>query len=63
MDAHHFHQTRILVNYVFMKLKDRIDNLKREDLTNFFNEKGWYIYDMDKMVKDIQKWIKEPSLS
>ena len=56
MDAHHYHQTRILVNYVFMKLNNRVDNLKMEDLTRFFNEKGWYMYDMDKMVNDIQQW-------
>jgi hypothetical protein len=59
MDTNHYHQNRILVNYVFMKLYDKIEDLNMEDLTLFFDETGWYMHDMVNMIRNIQNWIKE----
>ena len=56
MDIHQYHQNRILVQYVFMKLKNKVERLQEEDLTSYFNEKGWFMYDLDIMSRDIRNW-------
>lgn len=58
MDLQQFHQNRILLHYVFMKLSNRLGNLNMEDLNNFFDEEGWKLEDMDKMTIHIQNWIR-----
>lgn len=58
-----FHQHRILAQYVYMKLNNRISDLKMEDLNEFFNEKGWYMYDMDQMIQNIQTWRNHKKIS
>jgi hypothetical protein len=56
MESHHYHQKRILVHYTFMKLSGKIENLNIEDLADYFDETGWHMYEMGKMIQNIQDW-------
>jgi len=42
-----------------MKVNSKISNLHIDDLKNFLDEKGWKIYDINTMVKDIKVWQDE----
>lgn len=49
-------QVRYLTKYVKMKLDQKLKDVKEKDLQKFFEEKGWFLYDMDKMAKDFDRW-------
>lgn len=49
-------QEKFLANYVKTKLSSKIKDIKESDLIAFFNENGWYLYDMEKMAANFEKW-------
>lgn len=57
MDLQQFHLNRILLHYAFMKLSKKIENLRMEDLNEFFNEEGWAIDSLEKMSANFRNWI------
>jgi replication initiation and membrane attachment protein DnaB len=56
MEINYYHQKRILVHYTFMKLSGKIENLSMEDLANYFEDKGWHMYETEEMIQNIQDW-------
>jgi hypothetical protein len=59
MNTIRYHQHQLIINYLFMKVNSKISNLHIDDLKNFLDEKGWKIYDINTMVKDIKVWQDE----
>lgn len=51
-------QVRYLTSYVKMKLDMKLDQVEEQELADFFNKKGWYLYDIDKLAKDFEDWRK-----
>ena len=49
-------QVRYLTKYVKMKFDQKFKNVQEKELVKFFNEKGWYLYDIEKMAKDFDNW-------
>ena len=58
-------QGRVLAEYVRKKMAGKVTNLNKSDLIRFFNDngwylnvkvKGWYLYDIDKMAQNFEKW-------
>lgn len=63
MKTTHYHQSRILINYVFMKLNHKVNNLSQQELADFFDQRGWYLYDLSDMVQDFEQWRSEKDKS
>jgi len=59
MGVNRYHHHELIINYLFMKVNSRIPNLHIDDLREFLDEKGWEIYDMSIMIRDINIWQKE----
>lgn len=59
MSITRYHQHEIIISYLFMKVNSRIHNLHINELREFLDEKGWKIYDIRQMVKDIKTWQEE----
>lgn len=51
-----YNQKKILVNYIIKKLKFRIKDINEQELEEYFEQKGWILYDIDTMTNKIKKW-------
>jgi len=49
---------RILAIFMHRKLSRIIKGLSLQELTDYLDEKGWYMYDLERMADNIQKWKK-----
>jgi hypothetical protein len=47
---------RFLDNYFYQKIKNLGFQTSLNEVTKFFNETGWRLYDMETMIKSFQKW-------
>ncbi|MGK7393587.1 MAG: hypothetical protein ACNS62_03405 [Candidatus Cyclobacteriaceae bacterium M3_2C_046] len=56
METNIYHQDRLIINYLYMKVTNQIDDIEYQELHDFLNEKGWHLYEMNKMIKDIRSW-------
>ena len=56
MSTNRYHEHQLIINYLYMKLNSRLPGLHIEDLKAFLDEKGWKIYDINLMVKDVAAW-------
>jgi len=63
MDLQQFHQNRIFLHYAFMKLSKKIENLRLEDLNDFFNEEGWRLDGPEKMSAHFRSWVGSRNLN
>lgn len=59
MSITRYHQHEIVIKYLFMKINSRMPNLHFCDLKDFLDNKGWRIYDINQMIKDIELWQEE----
>lgn len=51
-------QHRILAIFMHRKLNRIMKDLSLQELTQFLNEKGWYMYDLERMANHIHQWKK-----
>ena len=47
---------RHMTKYVNMKMDGRVENVSELELERFFNEKGWHLFELDKMIESFRKW-------
>lgn len=59
MGSNRYHHHELIINYLFMKVNSRIPNLHIDDLREYLDQRGWEIYDMHQMIKDIKHWQEE----
>ena len=55
-------KTRFLDNYFLKKIQNLGIQASEKEVTRFFNDNGWRLYDMETMIDSFMKWRSNGAL-